>query len=133
MKISKKNADRLVFAVMVLGLIGTVMAPTHSLAKPLGPTGLIPSINELKGVNFNDPILTARGDGWMFNVPTDYVTKSLTMLRDYGFNHIRVPYYWEHMLSTLMHSLRKLNLLQRQLIKMDFIFNLSQNSPIHHD
>ena len=31
----------------------------------------------------------------MFNVPTDYVTKSLMMIRDYGFNHIRVPYYWE--------------------------------------
>ena len=56
-----KNADRLVFAVMFLGLIGSVMAPTHSLAKPLGPAGSIPSINELKGVNFMDPILTARG------------------------------------------------------------------------
>jgi hypothetical protein len=56
------------------------------------------ALDTLHGVNFSVPILSARefadeADG--SNFPEDYVPRSLGMIKDYGFNVIRVPFYWE--------------------------------------
>jgi len=87
------NFNKLTFMTLLLGVLSIALAPIHSLADPLVPTDLNPS--DLRGVNFMDPILTSKESGYKFKAPTDYVTKSLNMIKDYGFNNIRVPYYWE--------------------------------------
>ncbi|MFQ5940572.1 MAG: glycoside hydrolase family 5 protein [Nitrososphaerales archaeon] len=56
----------------------------------------IESISSFRGVNFAVPILVAKHDTIQnFNAPIYYVSKSLKILHDNGFNLIRVPYHWE--------------------------------------
>ena len=52
-------------------------------------------MSELRGVNFVDPILSRFENDDRVGSPANYVQDSMRYLNSYGFNLIRVPYYWE--------------------------------------
>ncbi len=70
-----------------------------SLTTPLAAAQAAqPAVDSLRGVNFHDPVLMAKESESPESDP-EYVNRSMVMLRDYGFNVIRVPYQWEAYVS----------------------------------
>jgi hypothetical protein len=52
-------------------------------------------MSQLRGVNFVDPILSRFENDDRVGGPANYVQDSMRYLNSYGFNLVRVPYYWE--------------------------------------
>ena len=86
----------------IITALGLMLLPLHVA---LGQENLLEApfaydcsplpISSLIGVNFWDPVLMTKESGKTFKTPTNYVTESIGTIHDYGFNVIRVPYYWE--------------------------------------
>lgn len=76
----------------------TVSVTVSDNTTPPPPTGTdcseIP-MHQLRGVAFMDPVLTRKEKGGTFSAPSDYVSESMQRFKSYGFNLVRVPYYWE--------------------------------------
>ncbi|HEY7734721.1 MAG TPA: cellulase family glycosylhydrolase [Nitrososphaera sp.] len=70
-------------------------------------------MNQLRGVAFMDPILTRNEKGGSFSAPADYVVDSMEHLKSYGFNLIRVPYYWESYAFNPTQFLNELDLIAK--------------------
>ena len=52
-------------------------------------------MNQLRGAAFMVPVLVRNEKGNTFTAPADYVQESMQRFKSYGFNLVRVPYYWE--------------------------------------
>ena len=53
------------------------------------------AMSQMRGVAFMDPILTRTEKGASVSAPDNYVKESFERLKSYGFNLVRVQYYWE--------------------------------------
>jgi len=70
-------------------------------------------MSQLRGVAFMDPVLTRSEKGRSFNAPPDYVKESLQRLHSYGFNLIRVPYFWESYVYNPTQFMNELDLVAK--------------------
>jgi hypothetical protein len=70
-------------------------------------------MNQLRGVAFMDPVLTRNEKGKSFGAPANYVQDSMQHLKSYGFNLIRVPYYWESYAFNPTQFLNELDLVAK--------------------
>ncbi|HJS82224.1 MAG TPA: cellulase family glycosylhydrolase, partial [Nitrososphaera sp.] len=70
-------------------------------------------MNQLRGVAFMDPILTKNERGGSFSAPSNYVPESIQRFKTYGFNLIRVPYYWESYVYNPTQFLNQLDLIAK--------------------
>jgi hypothetical protein len=71
------------------------------------------SMSQLRGVAFMDPILTRNERGGAFSAKPGYVEESLERLNSYGFNLVRVPYYWESYVYNPTDFMNELDLIAR--------------------
>jgi hypothetical protein len=71
------------------------------------------SMSQLRGVAFMDPVLTRNERGGSFSTKPGYVEESLQLIHSYGFNLIRVPYYWESYVYNPTDFTNELDLIAR--------------------
>jgi hypothetical protein len=100
---SRQTEDMKTFRVSVFIFLSSLLIFTslitiqHAESTAELPTSL-PSVSTstLRGVNLLDPVLiqTSVGPPYYLGNPPP-VNNSLPLIKSYGFNFIRVPYYWE--------------------------------------
>ncbi len=94
---------------------GPIPKPTPGPTPTPSPSGDCSNIpmSQLRGVAFVDPVLTRSESGNSVKAPVSYVEDSLKRLHSYGFNLIRVHYYWESYVYNPADFMNRLDLIAR--------------------
>ena len=98
-------------ALLIVSIASLAFGAPEALAAPIDCD--TKPMNQLRGVAFMDPVLTRKENGGTFSAPADYVPESLQRLKSYGFNLIRVPYYWESYVFNPAQFLNELDLVAK--------------------
>ena len=76
-------------------------------------------VDQLRGVNLIDPILARFESDDRIGGPGDFVPESMEYLKMYGFNFVRVPYYWESYVSWPAAFMSEIELIAQEAEKND--------------
>jgi hypothetical protein len=110
-KYSKMLMSACLSSLLIVSIASTTFGIPEALAAPVDCDSK--PMSQLRGVAFMDPVLTRNENGGSFSAPADYVPESMQRLKSYGFNLIRVPYYWESYVFNPTQFLNELDLVAK--------------------